>query len=661
MTRLIKRIFIANRGEIARRIAITAKKMKIETVIVCENGNTPKYIKPYIDHIHWVEEEQTSLYLNGQMMIEIAKKHDCDAIHPGFGFLSENEQFAKDVETAGMIWIGPSSESIASMASKASARDIAEDENIPLVPGFKIERTLDSLKSNKKWQDFISECDYPILIKAALGGGGKGMRVVRKECELDDSLQRAASEAKASFGSDSLIVEKYLETPRHIEVQIFGDKSGQCISIGDRDCSMQRRHQKIIEEAPAPFLHPETRAKMHDYALRLARRVGYYSAGTVEFLVDGPSRQEQDVYFLEMNTRLQVEHPVTEQVYDTDLVALQIKIAQGECLKDNFRPKNIEQIRRHSIEARIYAEDPLQNFMPAPGFVYAFIPYTGENIRWEIGLDQYDAITTKFDPMIAKLVVTADSRESALEKLGYALKKTIMCGPKTNLSFLKTLSELQDFKQEGYDTFYIQRNLEKLKDRIELTKNLHANMIDITSYTDLINQLYSHKNTNRHSEFRRRAFQQDSLLNTSEFNPIAQYTTNLYPRAKVVAGYLQTDAYGEHAKLPIAFVRSPDKDLIWINANGIDVSFDIDRHQSHSDSSTSSADENVKSPVPGKVILKNCSENMKCSRGQTLLVMESMKMEIEIKAPFEGTINKIYVEEGDQVDADHLLFELHRN
>ena len=350
----MKKLFIANRGEIAARIALSAKKLGIETATIVKGETKPQFLKGLIDHWIEVEDDTSATYLNEELMISLAKLAGCDAVHPGFGFLSEKASFAKKVNDSGLNWVGPDHTSIEQMASKAQAREIAASAGVPLVPG------LENIKNNDEITELGKTAGYPLLIKAALGGGGKGMRVVEKEEEILDAIERAKSEALNSFGDDKIIVEKYIQNPRHVEVQVLADKHGQVAILGDRDCSVQRRHQKIVEEAPATNIHPSTREKMHQAAKMLAEKVNYVSAGTVEFLLDASCDEtvEQQFYFLEMNTRLQVEHPVTEMIFSIDLVAWQLKIAQNEKLTNevlNAQPKG------HSVEVRLYAEDCLDN------------------------------------------------------------------------------------------------------------------------------------------------------------------------------------------------------------------------------------------------------------------------------------------------------------
>ncbi|MCX6117090.1 MAG: ATP-grasp domain-containing protein [Proteobacteria bacterium] len=456
--RKITRVFIANRGEIARRISQTTSRLGIESVALTDRKFPPEYLNGLVTTFIHVEKESTEIYLNPTLMIEFAKSSHCDAIHPGFGFLSENSEFARLVEQAGLIWIGPSPAAIEAMASKATAREHAMKANVPCLSGLNgIDFVKDEAGSLKQLGVFANQVGFPLLIKASFGGGGKGMRIVHEQGLLSENAKRASNEALSSFGNGSLIVEKYLPAPRHVEVQVLGDKHGRVAIVGDRDCSLQRRHQKILEEAPAPNIPEHIRFEMHAAAKNLAKAVNYDNAGTVEFLLDESDRSNIRYYFLEMNTRLQVEHTVTEEVYGIDLVEWQIRIAQNELLAEAMLAPCLP--RGHSIEVRIYAEDPGMDFFPAPGPVRAFVPATGKGIRWEIGIDTVDEISTAFDPMISKLVCTAPDRTQALDLLTQTLQRSLFAGPRNNIPFLIWLAQDSRIRSRPVDTHFIASNL----------------------------------------------------------------------------------------------------------------------------------------------------------------------------------------------------------
>jgi len=652
----IEQLFIANRGEIARRIASTAKKMGIRTAGVYSGHNPPAFLSTVIDVWHELSEESPAIYLDGPGLIKIAKQLGCDAIHPGFGFLSENAGFARAVQDAGMIWVGPGVAAIEAMASKASARSLAIAHQVPCIPGCQLTNMQDGQTTiPTEILHFVEENGLPILIKAALGGGGKGMRVVRKLDELDQQIQRAASEAQHAFGDSSLIIESYLESPRHIEVQILADSHGQVFTIGDRDCSLQRRHQKIIEEAPAPNLHPETRQQMHEAARCLADAVRYVSAGTVEFLIEGSPDQPQKYYFLEMNTRLQVEHPVTEEVYQLDLVEWQLRIAMGDRMPADLVAAVSD---RHSIEARIYAEDPQRDFFPAPGPVYAFIPAELDHVRWEPGIDGIDEISSSFDPMIAKVIATGGSRQEAAERLRQALEKTIYCGPAANFEFLFSILGSREFATGQISTFYLGQNLPQILKELDKQKATHQSSIE-----SLLNELHQHLQaadlgqTEGHAAVIRNCFQ-----NHGDSRPT--YHLNAPQRSSKVRGTLiqlgWLDHYlqGAFSRTPLTRVQTPDHDAIWLYWKGFHYGKTWVKESQASAMQRTIESGAILAPVPGRVVKVLVAENEEVTENQSLLILESMKMEFEIKAPRSAIVKAVLTSVNLQVQADDLLVSL---
>ena len=647
-TSTIKRLFIANRGEIAKRIGLTCRHLGIDTVAFKHSGKVPLFLQETIDEFIFEAEESTSTYLNHNKVISAALKGGCDAIHPGFGFLSENAEFARQVEEAGLIWIGPSPKTISSMASKAEARTIAESSQVPCVPGIK--DLSDSPEDIKTIINFGEEFGYPLLIKAALGGGGKGMRVVEGENEVKEAVKRAASEALSSFGDSNLIVERYLRDARHIEIQILGDKHGRAIALGDRDCSVQRRHQKILEEAPAPYLKSTTRKALEKAALQLADQVKYESAGTVEFLLDwSDPNGPQNFYFLEMNTRLQVEHTVTEQIFGTDLVQWQIWIAEGRPLPT----EGFKQVAGHSIEARIYAEDPEQGFLPSPGFAAGFITDSSRPLRWEKGLDEVDNISLSFDPMIAKAISTGGNRKDAILQLAKGLESTVLAGVTTNLEYLGVILSHEGFRADCPKTNYIDTYNDLLLEKLKAQRAERENLANI---------LLSHQDTSpgantsvspefiTQSAFRKAQVKYEiETLNYSSFsyrndNRISTTTgTNSFDDGSAWATYKwirhqNNKNYINGIKIKESyFEQITPKDTIGSVGN-------IDHDQ-----------EGIKAPVPGKVvsIKYNKSDNIK--KNQVVMILESMKMEFEVKATKAGIIEEVLVDVGDQVDADDPL------
>ena len=439
----IKKLLIANRGEIAVRIIRTCREMGIRTVAVFSEVDRSSLFVAMADEAYLLGKAPSSeSYLNIQKILEIAQKVKVDAIHPGYGFLSEKSEFSESCEKAGILFVGPSPKSIAAMGDKIRARALAEKAKISTIPGSR-----EPVSDLKLIQKLASDMKYPILIKAAAGGGGKGMRVVRKNEELASAFQMAASEAKKAFSDERVYVEKVIEKPRHVEIQIARDLHGNSLFLFERECSTQRRHQKIIEEAPCIDLKEEVRQEMAEASLRLAKAVDYHGVGTVEYLLD----EKQNFYFLEMNTRLQVEHTVTEMVTGLDLVRLQILIAQGEALPS----QETIQRRGHAIQCRIYAEDPYQNFLPCPGTLTFYEPPEGPGIRHDTGVVAGSKIPVDYDPLIAKLVVHAETREFAIQKMLRALSEYKLGGVTSNLEFLRTLISSKEFSQRKIHTQFL--------------------------------------------------------------------------------------------------------------------------------------------------------------------------------------------------------------
>ncbi|MCF6181766.1 acetyl-CoA carboxylase biotin carboxylase subunit [Lutibacter sp.] len=440
----MKKILIANRGEIAIRVMKTAKKMGIKTVAVYSDADKNAPHTKFADEAVYIGESPSNKsYLLGNKIIEVAKKLNADAIHPGYGFLSENADFAKEVENNNLIFIGPKSSSIAIMGNKLAAKDAVKNYNIPMVPGED-----SAIKSPEKATEIAKKIGFPILIKAAAGGGGKGMRVVYKESEILEQLKRAISEATSAFGDGSVFIEKYIESPRHIEIQILADSFGNTVHLFERECSVQRRHQKVIEEAPSSILTPELRKRMGEDASKVAKSCNYLGAGTVEFLVD----KNLNYYFLEMNTRLQVEHPVTEFITGIDLVEEQINIAQGKAI--SFHQNDLK-IKGHAIELRVYAEDSFQNFMPSMGTLTTYKLPVGNNVRVDNGFEEGMEIPIYYDPMLSKLITYGKTRNEAIQTMLTAIKNYQINGIKTTLPFGKFVFEHKAFISGNFNTHFV--------------------------------------------------------------------------------------------------------------------------------------------------------------------------------------------------------------
>ncbi len=450
MKRTIKKILIANRGEIALRVIRSAKEMGIKTVAVYSEADAyAPFVKAADESYLLGAAPAHQSYLLGNRIIEVALQSKCDAIHPGYGFLSENADFAEQVIQAGLIFIGPPPEAMRKIGDKLSAKKTAKEQNVPLISGS--EGAIRSLKEARKIAEKIG---FPLLIKASAGGGGKGMRLVTGMEELEESIQRSMSEAKSAFGDDAVFIEKYAEEPKHIEVQILGDQYGHVVYLFERECSVQRRHQKVIEEAPSSVVHEDLRKRMGECAVALAKAVGYYNAGTVEFLVD----KHRNFYFLEVNARLQVEHPVTEMITGLDLVKEQIKIAMGEPL--SFRQEELS-IQGHAIEVRVSAEDPLNDFLPDVGKLLMYKRPQGHGIRVDDGYEEGMEIPIYYDPMIAKLIVHGKNREAAIEKMIQAINDFKIVGVETTLDFCKFVLRHPDFISGKFDTSFVSRYFQK--------------------------------------------------------------------------------------------------------------------------------------------------------------------------------------------------------
>ena len=453
----MKKILVANRGEIAIRVMKSAQKMGIKTVAVYSTADRNAPHVKFADEAVWIGESPSNQsYLLGDKIIEVAKSLNVDAIHPGYGFLSENADFAESVEKNGMIWIGPKSAAIRVMGSKLAAKDAVKDYNIPMVPG--LDEAITDVEAAKKT---AVEVGFPILIKASAGGGGKGMRVVENEAEFESQMNRAISEATNAFGDGSVFIEKYIGSPRHIEIQIMADSHGNILYLFERECSIQRRHQKVVEEAPSAVLTPELRKKMGEAAVLVAKSCDYLNAGTVEFLLD----ENNNFYFLEMNTRLQVEHPVTELITQLDLVEMQIKIARGEAM--TIKQEDLK-IHGHAIELRVYAEDPLNDFLPSVGHLDVYKLPVGEGIRVDNGFEQGMDIPIYYDPMLAKLITYADTREEAIQLMIKAISDYKVEGVSTTLPFGKFVCEHEAFRSGNFDTNFVKKYYD-----VETLKNVH--------------------------------------------------------------------------------------------------------------------------------------------------------------------------------------------
>ena len=461
----MKKILVANRGEIALRIMKTARKMGIKTVAVFSTADRNAPHVKYADEAVLIGEAPSNQsYLKGEKIIEVAKDLGVDGIHPGYGFLSENAEFAEKVEKNGITWIGPGSKAIRIMGSKLAAKDAVKDYDIPMVPGID-----ETVTDAEKARSIAKEIGFPILIKASAGGGGKGMRIVEKEKDLEDQMKRAISEAESAFGDGSVFIEKYVGSPRHIEIQVLSDTHRNFLYLFERECSIQRRHQKVVEEAPSVILNDQLRKAMGEAAVKVAKACDYVGAGTVEFLLD----EHKNFYFLEMNTRLQVEHPVTELITGIDLVEQQILVARGEKLA--FSQSDL-QIKGHALELRVYAEDPQEDFMPSVGILERYRGPEGEGIRLDDGFEEGMEVPIYYDPMLAKLITYGKTREEAIQIMISAIDQYEIEGVDTTLPFGKFVFEHDAFRSGNFDTHFVKKHYsaEKLQESVRKEAELAA-------------------------------------------------------------------------------------------------------------------------------------------------------------------------------------------
>ena len=629
-SKTINKIFVANRGEIVARIAKTATLLGIKTVAIARRPSPPLYLSAVVDEFHFVDDDDSSLYLDIEKLLAIAKRCGCDAVHAGYGFLAESTDFAKQTEASGLIWIGASHEAIEKMGNKRVAREIAEKAGVPVLEGISLP-CKDKQASKQALENFCTQHSLPFIIKPSAGGGGKGMRTVHTQAELLPAVLASSREAQTLYQQAEVIVEKYITKPRHVEVQIVGDKAGNIIVLGDRECSVQRRFQKIIEEAPAPTLTKKQREKLWASALSLAKNVSYYSTGTVEFLLDAATGE---FYFLEMNTRLQVEHTVTEEVFGVDLVAEQIKIASGKCVS----AKNAE-ARGSSVQVRLYAEDVQQDFLPMPACVRAFIPFHTFGLRWEIGVDAEEKLSSAFDPMIAKVISTASTRESALACLRLALRQSFIAGIETNIAFLLAVLDDPAFLQAHLTTNYVQENLPALITKMQTSAESYQQMADAV-IAFLRNRYALVTETGIATLFRLRDKETQQVK-----SPVLAHEVRTN---KTVSG---TGRYKNTLFRYVLFKEQQKSSVIvGIEGNYYCVEYVERQWQEMSHTHSDSCVGNLLSPLPGKVAAVNIKVGDKVKKGDTCVTIASMKMEFAIKATIDGKVDKVQVAVGVSVN-----------
>ncbi len=651
---MFSKILIANRGEIACRIIRTAKRLGIATVAVYSDADRlALHVRQADEAMYIGPSPATESYLNTEKIIEAAKRSGAEAIHPGYGFLSENPGFVEAIEKAGLVFIGPSAKSIRAMGLKDAAKKLMEKAGVPVVRGYHGDR-----QEPKFLAEEAEKIGYPVLIKARAGGGGKGMRLVEKSADFEAALEGAQSEGEASFGDGRVLIEKYITSPRHIEVQVFGDNHDNVVHLFERDCSLQRRHQKVIEEAPAPCMTEDMRAAMTNAAVAAAKAINYSGAGTIEFIVDGSKGLRSDgFWFMEMNTRLQVEHPVTEMVTGLDLVEWQLRVASGEKLPAT---QDQIQLRGHAFEARIYAEDVTKGFLPATGKL-EHLKFS-DRARNETGVAEGDEISPYYDPMIAKVVTHGDDRATALRSLSQSLGETRIGGLVTNVSFLKALCDHPTFAKGDVETGFIQRELDVLLGDGK-PQNHHialAALIALNLPKDDVLTAYRHWGP---------ATAATKLLNASE-------TIEVQLEMQSNSGVPEIDVSIGDAVIKLQDVVRDDEtisasidgktttldyfktdNVIGLFANGMRHEFGIVDQLNVAGSDGPSAN-SIIAPMPGLVKLIKCTERAIVEAGDVLVVLEAMKMEHSLVAPRSGTIEMVAVSEGDQVKDGAVLVTL---
>ena len=673
--KLFKKILIANRGEIAVRIMKSARTLGIKTVAIYAQADIDSIHVDFADEAYCVGEvELSETYLNIDKIIDLAEKTGCDAIHPGYGFLSENSKFVEACDARNIVFIGPNAASMELMGNKIQARKFIESIGVPQVDA--VIGDAESLFEKSK------KIPFPILIKAAAGGGGKGMRIVRHEEEMKDALEATSREAKSYFGNGDIFIEKYLENPRHIEFQVLGDNFGNVVHLFERECSIQRRHQKIIEEAPSPTVDPELRKRMGEAAVRIGKETNYNSAGTIEFLVDS----NKNFYFLEMNTRIQVEHPITELTTDVDLVIEQILVAAGNKLR--LKQEDLKQTG-HAIECRIYAEEPSNNFLPSPGKMSLYVEPQDVETRIDTGINKDTEIKSFYDPMISKLIVHAENREKAIKKMENALSEYKIHGISTNISYLKKIMTFDEYKTNKISTHFCDDHTESIIKNIENERASIPFILPIISFF-----IYSFKNTcNRkvtnsnvwdYIGYWRNGtsiiFEQIDRIN--ETSKKFKILVNIQNEKGLFKFLIEDEKYNVSFK---SFDYETNMLEFYLNTENLISShvsekstgrgfveiqnsiFEIVRHDILDDSlslkdieesSLAGSGDSVKSPMPGVVIKIVAEVGQEVKKGDVLIVVEAMKMENSLIAPRDGVIKTIIVKTGDQVDGSTSLILL---
>ena len=656
MAKLIKTLLVANRGEIAKRIFKTCKKEGIKTIAIYSSADSnSNYVQEADISVLLEGENPIKCHLDSSQIIKIAKKFEADAIHPGYGFLSENASFAKKCNNENIIFVGPDPDSIELMGDKDKARRLVKELGIPLLPGYENTNDKDSILIKK-----AKKIGFPVLLKASAGGGGKGMRTVFKESEFLSSLNEVRREAKNVFGDDRIIIEKYVESGRHIEVQILGDNSGNIFHFFERECTIQRRYQKIIEESPSKILDNTIRKKMVDCATQIGKKLGYKSLGTVEFIYDNKTK---NFFFLEVNTRIQVEHPVTEEITGVDLVDLQLRIAQGE--KINLNQDDILS-NGYAIEVRLYAENPASNFLPTSGKIHKLKFPNVKGIRVDSDLKNGDLVNIYFDPMLAKIIAFDTNRVKAINKLKYALSKIVLLGPITNIELLKKILSSNSFVKGDYDTSFINEN----KKMTELEKN--QSTIDSASIAASLYR-WSRRNRNKKilkylpSGWRNNYYSPQ----TEHFNFEDQHFNCKYKfisgdfifsfnKSNYNVSIIRARGNVIHAEINGVFkkfhIREVDKSIYVYSIDFGNIKLEVnDRYPS---GEKEKEKRGYISPMPSLVVDVFVKKGDKIKRNQPLIVLSSMKMENTLYSNEDGVIEFVNVVKGENIQGGHVLLKV---
>ena len=656
MAKLIKTLLVANRGEIAKRIFKTCKKEGVKTIAIYSSVDAnSNYIQEADISVFLKGENPIQCHLDSSQIIKIAKKYGADAIHPGYGFLSENASFAKKCNEENILFVGPDPNSIELMGDKDKARRLVKELGIPILPGHE--------NSKEKETKLLSEAKkigFPVLLKASAGGGGKGMRTVSKESDFLSALNEVRREAKNVFGDDRVIIEKYIESGRHIEVQILGDNTGKILHLFERECTIQRRYQKIIEETPSKILDNQLRKQMVDCAIQIGKKLGYKSLGTVEFIYDNKTK---NFFFLEVNTRIQVEHPVTEEITGIDLVDLQLKIAQGE--KINLNQDDIVS-KGYAIEARLYAENPASNFLPTSGKIYKLKFPKVKGIRIDSDLKSGDLVNIYFDPMLAKLIAYDTNREKAINKLKYALSKIVLLGPVTNIVLLQNILSSNSFVNGKYDTNFIFENKEMIvneKDKLIVDNMCIAATLYRWSKRNLRKKILKHLTSgwrNNFYSYQTEKFYFDGNHIICKYKIVNGDFIFSFNKTNYNVSIIRARGNVIHAEINGVLKKYHIKEIdksIYIHS--IDIGNNILEVAERYPTNEKEKDEKgYISPMPSLVVDVFVKKGDKIKRNQSLMVLSSMKMENTLYSNEDGVIDYVNVAKGENIQAGHVLLKI---